>query len=108
MFGPVWVERVDGTVEPAAWHNMSEEARHGVARAFHAGCFVPDRVPEWMRPSGDCVELPRTTVAAHRSFRLSGTRWSTPTRVAAATLSLACAAVAALDAATVVLHGAPR
>ena len=55
MFGPVWLEHADGTIEPASWHTLSEERRHSTSRAFHAGCFVPDYVPAWMRPLDACA-----------------------------------------------------
>ena len=104
MFGPVWVEHEDGTIEPASWHSLSEERRHSTSRAFHAGCVVPDYVPDWMRPLDTCAPAPLPSVEAHRSFHLTTTSWTAASRVAAGTLSLACAAVTALDAASVVLH----
>ncbi len=107
MFGPVWVEHADGTIEPASWHALSEDGRRTTSRAFHAGCFVPDYVPAWMRPVEACSEPAVLTLAAHRSFRLTATRWTTANRGTAAVLTLASAAVTALDAATIALHSAP-
>ena len=103
MFGPVWVEHYDGTIEPASWHTLSEERRHSASRAFHAGCFVPDYVPAWMRPLDTYVPVPLPS-AAHRSFRLSTTSLTGASRVATGMLSLACAAVTALDATTIALR----
>ncbi len=108
MFGPVWVEHEDGTIEPTSWHTLSEEGRHSTSRAFHAGCFVPDYVPAWMRPLDAWPPAPLRSVAAHRSFHLTTTHWTTASRVAAGTLSLACATVTALDAATIALHSTLR
>jgi len=108
MFGPVWLEHADGTIEPASWHILSEERRHSTSRAFHAGCFVPDYVPAWMRPLDGCAPAPLPSRGAHRSFRLTTASRSAASKVAAGTLSLACAAVAALDAATIALHSTLR
>ena len=108
MFGPVWLEHADGTIEPASWHTLSEERRHSTSRAFHAGCFVPDYVPAWMRPLDACASAQLPRADTHRSFRLSTTSRTAAGRIAAGTLSLACAAVAALDAATIALHSTLR
>jgi hypothetical protein len=108
MFGPVWLEHADGTIEPASWHTLSEERRHSTSRAFHAGCFVPDFVPAWMRPLDACAPAPLPSAEAHRSFRLTATSRNAASKVAAGTLSLACAAVTALDTATIALHSALR
>ncbi len=108
MFGPVWVEHGDGTIEPASWDILSEERRHSASRAFHAGCFVPDYLPAWMRPLDTCAPAPLPGGAAHRTFRLTTTRRSAASTAAAGMLSLACAAVTALDAATIALHSTLR
>jgi len=107
MFGPIWVEHRDGSIEPASWHALSSEGRRTVSRAFHAGCFVPDFVPEWMRSSDQFEAQPAPSVARHRSFRMTAPRLTGTGRAAAATLSLACSAVTALDAVTVALHAVP-
>ena len=104
MFGPVWVEHDDGTIEPASWHTLSEGRRHSASRAFHAGCFVPDYVPAWMRPVDTCAPAPLPSAAAHRSFHLSTPSWTAASRAATGMLLLACAAVTALDATTIALH----
>ena len=104
MFGPVWAEHEDGTIEPASWHTLSEERRHSTSRAFHAGCFVPDYVPAWMRPLDTCAPAAAPSGEGHRSFHLTTMSWSAASRMAAGMLSLACAAVTALDAASVALH----
>ena len=108
MFGPVWVEHGDGSIEPASWHTLSEQRRHSASRAFHAGCLVPDYPPDWMRPLDESVPAPLPSGGAHRSFRVTTTRVTLASRVAAGMLSLACAAIAALDAATVALHSTLR
>jgi hypothetical protein len=108
MFGPVWLEHADGTIEPASWHTLSEERRHSTSRAFHAGCFVPDYVPAWMRPLDACAPAPLQSGDAHRSFRLTTASRTATGTVVAGTLSLACAAVATLDAATIALHSTLR
>jgi hypothetical protein len=108
MFGPVWVEHGDGTIEPASWHILGEERRHSASRVFHAGCFVPDHLPAWMHPLDTWAPAPLPSGAAHRSFRLTTTRMTAASRVGAGMLSLACAAIAALDAATVALHSTLR
>jgi hypothetical protein len=108
MFGPVWVEHVDGTLEASAWYALADHARHTLSRAYHAGCLVPDFVPAWMRPHDEAGESASSQLVAcvHRHFRMSATRATAATRLATATLALACAAVTALDAASVALHSA--
>lgn len=108
MFGPVWVEHGDGSIEPASWHTLSDERRHSASRAFHAGCFVPDYPPAWMHPLETCAAAPLPRRVGHRSFHLTNTRWSAASRLAAGMLSLACATVTSLDAATIALHSTLR
>ena len=108
MFGPAWIEHSDGIIEPATWHTLSEQSRPSISRAFHAGCVIPDYLPAWMDPTGTAAERQTPCGSSHRSFRLTATPWNAASRMAAATLSLGCAAIAALDAATIVLYAAPR
>src|SRR5579871_1073079 len=100
LFGPIWIEHRDGSVEPGSWQFTGEERRATAVRAYHAGCFVPDFVPDWLRAPEPAAEPPRADRRGHRSFRLSTTRWTALQRASAAALSLACATVTSLDLAS--------